>query len=68
MKVIRFILKLAAIAAAAAAVVCLVNNYRDTIEDIFYAVVGKIKEKKAQCCAYTVPTEFDDYADGPQGA
>lgn len=63
MKVVRVILKLAAVAAAVAAVICLVKNYRDTIEDIFYAVVGKIKEKKARYCDYTVPTEFDDYAD-----
>lgn len=64
MKVVRCILKVAALAAAVTAVVCLVKHYRDTIEDIFYTVVGKIKEKKAQFCDYTIPSEFDDYADG----
>lgn len=64
MKVIRFMLKLAAVAAAVAGIICLVRNYRDTLEDIFYTIVGKIKEKKAQYCDFVIPTEFDDYADG----
>ena len=63
MKVIRFMLKLAAVAAAVAGAICLVKNYRDTLEDIFYAIVGKIKEKKAQYGDFVIPTEFDDYAD-----
>ena len=63
MKAVRCILKLIAAVAAIGAVVCLVRTYRDTLEDIFYTVVGKIKEKKAQCtCVF--PSEFDDYADG----
>lgn len=64
MKVIRFMLKLAAVAASVAGIICLVKNYRDTLEDIFYAIVGKIKEAKAQCGDFVIPTEFDDYADG----
>lgn len=64
MKVIRCILKLAAIVAAVAAVICLIQNYRDTIENIFYTVVGKIKEKKEQYSGFTIPTEYNDYADG----
>ena len=63
MKAIRCILKLVAVVAAVAGIVCLVKTYWDTLEDIFYMVVGKIKEKKAQCCDYTIPTEFDDFAD-----
>ena len=63
MKAVRCVLKLAAALAAIAAAVYLVKTYWDTVEDIFYTVVGKIKEKKAQyVCA--VPSEFDDYADG----
>ena len=57
------IAKIIAAVAAVAAVVWLVRTYRDTLEDIFYTVVGKIKEKKAQC-AHLFPSEFDDYADG----
>ena len=63
MKVFRCILKLVAVAAAVAGVVCMVKRYWDTLEEIFYLAVGKIKEKKAQYCDYTVPTEFDDFVD-----
>lgn len=63
MKAGRCILKLIAALAAMGAAVYLVTTYWDTLEDIFYTVVGKIKEKKAQyICA--APSEFDDYADG----
>lgn len=63
MKVIRCILKLAAVAAAVAGIICLLKHYRDTVEDIFYTIVGKIKEKKAQFGDFVIPTEFDEYAD-----
>lgn len=63
MKEVRCILKVVAVVAAIGAVVCLVRHYWDTLEDIFYTVVGKIKEKKARCaCVFS--SEFDDYADG----
>ncbi len=63
MKVMRCLLKLAAAALAVYGALCLVRTYRDTLEDIFYTVVGKIKEKKARC-ADLFPLEFEDFADG----
>lgn len=63
MKAGRCIVKLIAVLAAVGAAAYAVTRYWDKIEDIFYTVVGKIKEKKAQyVCA--APSEFDDYADG----
>jgi len=57
-----WIAKLIAVLAAVGAIVYLVTAYRDTLEDLFYTVVGKIKEKRAQyVCA--APSEYDDYAD-----
>lgn len=65
MKAVRCILKIVAALAAVAAVVCLVRNYWDTIEDLFYTAVGKIKEKKAQrACSCPGASEYADYADG----
>lgn len=57
------IAKIIAAAAAVVGIVLLVRAYRDTLEDVFYTIVGKIKEKKAQYAEF-FPSEFDDYADG----
>lgn len=59
MKAGRCILKLVAALAALAAAAYLIKTYWDTLEDIFYTVVGKIKETKAQYC----PSEYEDFAD-----
>ena len=61
MKVIRFILKAAAVAMAVSAVVCLVMAYWDKIVDTFYAIADKVEEKKANCCFCS--SEYDDYED-----
>ena len=42
MKVIRFILKAAAVAMAVSAVVCVVMAYWDKIVDTFYAIADKV--------------------------
>lgn len=62
MKAIRCILKITAALAALAAVAYLALKYWETLVDLFYTIVGKIKEKKAQYCC-VMPSEFDDYAD-----
>ena len=61
MKVIRLILKAAAVAMAVSAVVCLVMAYWDKIVDTFYAIADKVEEKKANCCFCS--SEYDDYED-----
>lgn len=63
MKAGHCILKLVAALAVIGAGVCLVVKYWEDLVDLFYVAVGKIKEKKAQCCCIA-PSEFDDYADG----
>lgn len=65
MKAGRCILKLIAALAVIGATAYVVTTYWDRIVDLFYVVVGKIKEAKAQYCDCTLCTsEFDDYADG----
>jgi hypothetical protein len=58
-------LKLVAALAALAAAAYLIKTYWDTLEDIFYMIVGKIKEKKAQYCCYCCDcdSEFEDFED-----
>ena len=34
-----------------------------TLDDLFYVVVGKIKEKKAEYCCCDCDSEFDDFED-----
>lgn len=63
MKAGRCILKLVATVAAIGAAAYLVATYWETLVDLFYVAVGKIKEKKAQYSCIC-PSEFDDYADG----
>ncbi len=63
MKAGRCICKALAAIAAMAAAAYLVVTYWETLVDLFYAVVGKIKEKKAQYCCCAAPSEYDDYAD-----
>lgn len=57
---LKFIAALAFIAAAA----YVVTTYWDKIVDLFYVVVGKIKDKKAELCDCVLcPSEFDDFDD-----
>ena len=65
MKAGRCILKLVAALAAIAAAAYLIKTYWETLEDIFYMVVSKIKEKKAEycCCDCDAEYEFEDFED-----
>lgn len=63
MKAARCLVKLAAVMAVIGAAVCLVIRNWESIVDVFYAVVGKVKAKKEQYCCF-VPSEYDDYDDG----
>ena len=64
MKAGRCFLKLIAALAVIGAAAYVVTTYWDTIVDLFYVVVGKIKDKKAQLCDCVLcSSEFDDYAD-----
>ena len=58
MKTARFILKIVAVAMAAAAVACTVVAYWDKIMDVFYSIADKMEEKKADC---RFASEFDDF-------
>ena len=58
MKTVRFILKIAAAAMAAAAVVCAVVAFWDSIMDLFDSIADKLEEKKANCC---FASEYDDF-------
>ena len=60
MKTARFILKIVAAAMAAAAVVCAVVAFWDSIMDLFDSIADKMEAKKANCC---LASEFDDYAE-----
>ena len=60
MKTARFILKIVAAAMAAAAVVCAVVAFWDSIMDLFDSIADKLEEKKADCC---FASEYDDYDD-----
>lgn len=62
MKKLGCIAKVLAVLAAIAGTAYLISRYWDTIVDAFYAVVGKIKEKK-EACAALFPSEYDDYDD-----
>ena len=61
MKAARFVLKIVAVAMAAAAVACAVVAYWDKIVDVFYAVADKLEEKKANCCFASEYDDFDDF-------
>ena len=61
MKVIRFILKAAAVAMAVSAVGGLLLAYWDKIGATFYASAEKVEAKKANCCFCS--SEYDDYED-----
>ena len=64
MKFGRCILKLIAALAAIAAAAYVITTYWDRIVDLFYVVVGKIKDKKAELCDCVLcPSEFDDFED-----
>lgn len=63
MKAVRCLLKITAALAAVGAAACLIVAYWETLTDLFYTVVGKIKEKRGQCCCF-FPSEYDDYDDG----
>ena len=65
MKFGRCVLKLIAALALIGAAAYVVTTYWDKILDLFYVVVGKIKDKKAELCDCVLcPSEFDDFADG----
>ena len=57
MKTARFILKIAACVAAAAAVVCAVVAFWDQIMDVIDTVADKLEEKR--CLLYTSPSPRD---------
>ena len=60
MKTARFVLKIVAAAMAAAAVVCAVIAFWDSIMDLFDSIADKLEAKKSNCgCA----SEYDDYDD-----
>jgi hypothetical protein len=64
MKAGRCILKLIAALAVIGAATYAVVTYWDTIVDLFYVAVSKIKDKKAQFCDCVLcSSEFDDFAD-----
>lgn len=66
MKVGRFILKLVAALAALAAAAYLIKTYWETLEDIFYCIVGKIKalkEERLCCCSCDCEDEYGDFED-----
>ena len=60
MKTARFILKIVAAVMAAAAVVCAVVAFWDSIMDLFDSIADKMEEKKANSC---FASEYDDYDD-----
>ena len=60
MKTARFILKIVAAVMAAAAVVCAVVAFWDSIMDLFDSIADKLEEKKANC---RFASEYDDYDD-----
>lgn len=61
MKAACCIAKIIAALAAIAAAAYLISRYWDTLVDLFYVAVGKIKEKKEACSGLF--SEYDDYAD-----
>ena len=60
MKVVRFVLKIVAVAMVAAAAVCAVVAFWDRIVDAFYVVADRIEEKKAD---RRFASEYDDFED-----
>ena len=62
MKTACFILKIAAVALAAAAVACALVAYWDKIVDVFYSISDKLEEKKANS---HFASEFEDYDEEP---
>ena len=60
MKTARFILKIVAAVMAAAAVICAVVAFWDSIMDLFDSIADKLEEKKANC---RFASEYDDYDD-----
>ena len=60
MKTARFVLKIVAAAMAAAAVICAVVAFWDSIMDLFDSIADKLEEKKANC---RFASEYDDYDD-----
>lgn len=65
MKAGRCIFKIIAALAVVGAAAYVVAKHWDTVVDMFYVLVGKIKDKKAQLCDCVLcSSEFDDYADG----
>jgi hypothetical protein len=58
MKIARFVLKIVALALAAAAAICCVIAFWDKIAACFDSIREKLEEKKC-CCS----SEYDDYAD-----
>ena len=60
MKTARFILKIVAVALAAAAVVCAIIAFWDSIMDLFDSIADKLEEKKAN---RRFASEYDDYDD-----
>ena len=60
MKTARFVLKIVAAVMAAAAVVCAIVAFWDSIMDLFDSIADKLEEKKANGC---FASEYDDYDD-----
>lgn len=60
MKTARFILKIVAAVMAAAAVVCAIVAFWDSIMDLFDTIADRLEEKKAH---RRFASEYDDYDD-----
>ncbi len=61
-KTLGLILKVVALAMAAAAVVCAVAAFWDQIMDLIDTVIDRVEEKRADRCFE--PDEFADFDDG----
>jgi hypothetical protein len=59
MKAARFVLKIVALALAAAALACAIIAYWDRIADFFGGIQDKLEENRHFCRH----SEYDDYAD-----
>lgn len=62
MKAAKTILKIAALLAAIGSLACLIAAHWETVEELFYVVVGKVKEKTAECKCFCA-SEFEDFED-----
>ena len=63
MKAARFVLKIVAVAMAAATVACAVVAYWDKIVDFCYSIADRVEEKKADRRFAAEYDDFDDFDD-----